>query len=279
MLDARSLTYRYKLPDGRTIEAVKQVSVAVSPGEILAVLGANGSGKSTLARLLSSLTLPDEGSVYVDGVRTHRRLTRSPGGADRLQHKVGMVFQNPDNQLIATSVTEDVAFGPENLGVPPDEIRERIDWALGLVSMSDYADHEPHNLSAGEKQRVAIAGILAMRPRYLVLDEVTSMLDPRGRREVIEAVAALRDQGLGIVYVTHFVNEATAADRVAVLADGRLVGEGKTKDILPALDRLECGLQPPSATLLARELARAGLDVPLDALDMEEVAESLCCSN
>ncbi|MBC7339390.1 MAG: energy-coupling factor transporter ATPase [Firmicutes bacterium] len=242
LIRVAGLGHRYRAGENREVEALRGVDLEVGRGEFLAVIGENGSGKSTLAKHFNALLLPTEGEVWVDGMNT-----RDPACLWEIRRRVGMVFQNPDNQLVATTVEEDVAFGPENLGLPPGEIRARVDGALAAVGMSAFARHAPHLLSGGQKQRVAIAGVLAMRPACLVLDEPTAMLDPVGRRDVLATVLRLnREEKITVVYVTHFMDEAARADRVAVLHRGRLVA-----------------LEPP-ATLFARapDLRRWGLDVP-----------------
>ncbi|MDP8923824.1 MAG: energy-coupling factor transporter ATPase [Chloroflexota bacterium] len=246
--------FEYRARGQDPVPALRGVSLTVRDGERVAVVGANGSGKSTLARLLNGLLLPTGGQVRVGGLDT-----RDPAGRREIRQAVGMVFQNPDNQLVATIVEEDVAFGPENLGLPSDEIRARVDAALALLGLEELRHRPPHLLSGGQKQRVAIAGALAMRPHVLVLDEETALLDPVGRAEVRAAVARLHAEGTAIVQVTHFMEEAVAADRVLVMAGGRVVLEG------------------PPRVVFARqaELRALRLDVPQVALDVDEVAAAI----
>jgi len=252
--------------------ALRDVDLEVRPGEFLAVVGPNGSGKSTLAKHLNGLLLPTAGDVWVAGINTRER--------DRIwevRRITGMVFQNPDNQLVATVVEEDVAFGPENLGLHPDEIRRRVDEALGLVRMEPYRRHAPHLLSGGQKQRVAIAGVLAMRPRVLVFDEATAMLDPVGRSEVLETAHRLnREEGLTVVHITHFMEEAVAADRVAVMDRGGIALLGPPAEVFGQAELLRrLGLELPAMAELAAALRRAGLPVPPDVLDVPRMFEYL----
>ncbi len=239
----------------------------------MAVVGQNGSGKSTLAKHMNALLLPDRGTVTVNGIPT--------GDEDRLweiRQTVGMIFQNPDNQIVSSIVEEDVAFGLENLGVPRDQIRPRVDAALAAVGMSAHALKAPHMLSGGQKQRVAVAGVIAMRPRVIVFDESTAMLDPAGRAEVLDTATRLnRREGITIVWITHFVEESQAADRVVVMYQGRVAMEGSPLDVLRRTDRLrELGLAAPPVIELAARLRRAGLGLPGDPATIEEMAEALC---
>lgn len=231
--------------------AVNGVSLTVNSGDFVAILGHNGSGKSTLAKLSNAILTPDKGEVLVHGMST-----ADDDKTMEIRQHVGMVFQNPDNQIVATIVEEDVAFGPENLGVPPEEIRRRVDESLKAVGMYDYRIHEPHKLSGGQKQRVAIAGIIAMRPDCLVLDESTAMLDPRGRKEVMATIKKLHDEfGMAVVYITHFMDEAVLADRVVVMEKGKILLEGKPMDVFRNVGLLRrVGLDVPQATELAMEL-------------------------
>ena len=254
------------------VTALQEVTLALKAGEMLALLGANGSGKSTLARLVNRLLLPSHGRVTVDGIDT----ADDERGIE-LRSTVGMVFQNPDDQIVATSVEDDVAFGPENLGLARHEIRERVDEAIAAVGLGGLERREPHLLSGGQKQRLAIAGALAMRPRYLVLDEPTAMIDTQGRHDVSRVLSALRAAGQGVVLITHDIAEAAHADRVAVLAGGRVVFEGGMGDLIAMGDRLaDWGLELPASATLASEIRRAGVPVPAGALDPEEIAEALC---
>ncbi len=235
--------------------AVSALSLEVKRGDFIAVLGHNGSGKSTLAKLSNAILIPDKGEVTVKGIST-----KDEDRTLEIRRHVGMVFQNPDNQIVATVVEEDVAFGPENLGLEPAVIRERVDDALKAVGMYEFRDKEPHNLSGGQKQRVAIAGILAMRPECIVLDESTAMLDPKGRREVLETVRKLHDEfGMAVVFITHYMDEAALADRVIVMEQGRVLFDGAPCDVFQNVDELRrVGLDVPQATELALSLGLPG---------------------
>lgn len=247
-------TYDEGSPD--EVEALSDVDLDVYPGQFVAVIGRNGSGKSTLAKLMNAVIVPDEGSVTVQGMDT-----RDEANLWEIRRLVGMVFQNPDNQLVATTVEEDVAFGPENLGVPADEIAARVGQALELTGMSDYRDFPPHMLSGGQKQRVAIAGVIAMRPRCIVLDESTAMLDPVGRREVIEAARRLSAEGIAVVLITHFMEEAMLADAIHIMDRGKVVASGDAEGIFYGpTDLTEYGLDMPQSVELVRMLRAHGLD-------------------
>ena len=251
---------------------LKGLDLTIPAGEFVAVLGHNGSGKSTLAKHFNAILLPTEGDVLVCGINTKDE--------DRLfdiRQQVGMVFQNPDNQIVATIVEEDVAFALENLGVPPEEIRRRVDEALKAVDMYEYREHAPHQLSGGQKQRVAIAGILAMRPDFIILDEPTAMLDPQGRREVLRTVKELnRDFGTTVVLSTHYMDEAVQAGRVVVIDDGRILRDGTPKEVFTQVELLKSvGLDVPQVTELVYELRKAGIDLPLDILTEDECYEAL----
>jgi len=275
LIRLEQVTHRYD-PGRPDQVALDGVDLEVAAGEFVAVVGANGSGKSTLAKHLNALLLPTEGAVRVAGLDT-----RDPGAAWEVRRMVGMVFQNPDNQIVATVVEEDVAFGPENLGVEPSTIRARVKEALAMVRMSEFRARAPHLLSGGQKQRVAIAGILAMRPRCLVLDEATSMLDPSGRDEVLNTIRRLnKDEGLTVVHITHFMEEAGAADRVVVMDRGRVVLQGSPRTVFTQARRLErMGLEVPPITALAGILAAAGLPISAASLSVEEVVDALCPSS
>ena len=253
--------------------ALSGVSLSIRKGETVAIVGRNGSGKSTLCKLFNALLLPAEGAVSVDGMDT-----RDAEHTLEIRRRVGMVFQNPDNQLVTTIVEEDVGFGPENLGVPPAEIRARVDAALGEVDMRDYAQKASHALSGGQKQRVAIAGLLAMQPEVLVLDEATAMLDPRGRAEVLSTVQRLnRERGMTVVMITQFMEETLGCDRVFVLADGRLAMEGTPKEVFNERALLEQnGLDAPAFVRLRDALLEAGMPVSPGAMNCEELSEELC---
>lgn len=252
--------------------ALKNISLAIRKGEVVAIVGHNGSGKSTLCKMLNALLVPAEGSVTVDGMDT-----RDEKNLLEIRRRVGMVFQNPDNQLVTTIVEEDVGFGPENLGVAPAEIRARVEAALRDVEMSAYADKASHALSGGQKQRVAIAGLLAMQPEVLVLDEATAMLDPRGREEVLSTVKTLnRARGMTVVMITQFMEEALGADRVFVLSEGRLVMEGTPKEVFNERALLEeSRLDAPAFVKLRDELISAGLPITHEAMTCEALAEEL----
>ena len=258
------------------IPALSDVNIAIEKGEYVAVLGHNGSGKSTLAKLLNLILVPTVGKIYIDGVD----VTRDDFTEDDLfdvRRKVGMVFQNPDNQLVATIVEEDVAFGPENLGLAREEIRRRVDSSLALVGMTDYSRHAPHKLSGGQKQRVAIAGIIAMKPEVIIFDESTAMLDPQGRREVMDIMERLnKEEGITIINITHYMEEAARADRVIVINDGRLSLDGTPREVFSEVEKLrEMGLEAPQGNELVLELRKAGLKIDGESLTEEECIETL----
>ena len=275
-IQAQSISFSYHVEEGQApVNVFENLSVDIHQGEMTAVLGHNGSGKSTFAKHLNAILLPSGGKVYVDGIDT--------ADEERLydiRQEVGMVFQNPDNQIVATVVEEDVAFGLENIGVPPKEIRERVDRALMDVGIYEYKKHAPHRLSGGQKQRVAIAGILAMRPECIVLDEPTAMLDPSGRREVLEAVHRLcRESGMTVVLITHHMSEAIPADRVIVLSDGELVMDGTPAEVFARVDELRAlGLAVPETTELIYELNAEGFSLPLGALTTDECAAAIAAA-
>ena len=258
--------------EGSEAPAVNHVSMEVMPGEFLAVLGRNGSGKSTLARLLNALLLPDSGEIEVDGLRATEENPYA------VRERCGMVFQNPDNQIVATVVEEDCAFGLENRGVPSGEIRRRVDEALREVGMLDRALASPSMLSGGQKQRVAIAGVLAMRPKIIVFDESTAMLDPVGRRDVFSIARRInREEGVTVIWITHFMEEAVQADRVLVMDGGRVELTGAPREVFANVDRvLQLGLDVPEMMKLSRKLCAAGVPVPADVLSVEEMAVELC---
>ncbi len=270
MIEIQNVSYSY---DDAALPALKNVSLSINDGEFIAIVGHNGSGKSTLAKHLNALLLPSSGRVLVDGMDT--------ADADKtlaIRQKVGMVFQNPDNQLVTTIVEEDVAFGPENIGVAPNEIRSRVDKALESVGMASFARSAPNMLSGGQKQRIAIAGMLAMQPRVLVLDEATAMLDPQGRRDVIELVNRLHNEsGITVVMITQYMEEAIGADRVAVMSGGELILEGTPKEVF-AQDGLlrEHRLDVPAMQQLANRLNERGAGLPKNILSVEEMAQAIC---
>lgn len=267
------LGYRYYNEIAGETWALRDIDLSIEAGEFVAILGPNGSGKSTLAKHLNALLLPSTGEVWVDGLST----------ADVANHwhvrqTAGMVFQNPDNQIVATTVEEDVAFGPENLGVPPTEIRQRVEESLSCVGMLSYKQHAPHLLSGGQKQRVAIAGVIAMRPKCLIFDEPTAMLDPRGRQEVLDTVSHLnREEGITVVYITHFMEEALAAKRVVVLEGGQIRMDGSPRQLFQQVEELRAiGLDVPPVAELVKELRQAGMDIPTDVMTVDELVEHLC---
>ncbi len=251
---------------------IKNMSLSIEKGDFVAVLGHNGCGKSTMAKLCNAIVTPQQGKVLVDGIDT--------SDEERLfdiRRKVGMVFQNPDNQIVATIVEDDVAFGPENLGVEPKEIRRRVDEALKQVEMYDFRLFEPHKLSGGQKQRVAIAGIIAMKPECIVLDEPTAMLDPRGRREVMKTIKMLNEEfGITVVLITHYMDEAVKANRVIVMDEGKILLDGKPKEVFTQIETLKkTGLDVPEATELTNMLIKRGLDLPNDILSIDELLQNI----
>ena len=271
LITVEDVYFEYRARGQDPVLALQGVSLVIGEGERVAIVGANGSGKSTLARLLNGLLLPTAGTVRVGALDT-----RDAAGRRAIRQAVGMVFQNPDNQLVATIVEEDVAFGPENLGLPSAEIRARVDWALGLLGLEDLRLRPPHLLSGGQKQRVAIAGALAMRPRVLVLDEATALLDPVGRSEVRASVARLHAEGTTIVQVTHFMDEAVAADHVVAMGDGRIVLEGPPRDVFARQAELRSlRLGVPQVAQLAERLSRRLPDFPSVVLDVDEAAAAI----
>lgn len=274
MIKSENLTYKYFHEDENEEKfAVNGVNLDVDRGEFLVILGHNGSGKSTMAKLMNALLLPSSGTIYINGMDS-----KDSDNLWNIRSSAGMVFQNPDNQLVATIVEEDVAFGPENLGVDPKEIRERVDSSLKKVGMYEYRRHAPHLLSGGQKQRVAIAGILAMRPKCIVLDEPTAMLDPSGRREVIKTIKELnKEYGITIVLITHYMEEAVEADRIIVMDDGKVLMEGKPRDVFSKVREMKkIGLDVPQVTELAYELKKNGLDVSEKILTINEMVNALC---
>ena len=272
ILKTESLIFSYPSEESVPKAVLDGLSVEIDPGSFVAVLGHNGSGKSTLAKHFNAILLPSGGTVWVDGIDTtdEQRLLD-------IRRVVGMVFQNPDNQIVANVVEEDCAFGPENLGVEPREIRQRVDDALKAVGMYHLREHAPHLLSGGQKQRVAIAGVLAMKPRCVVLDEPTAMLDPIGRREVLETVKRLnRENGVTVVLITHHMDEAAQADRLIVMSDGKIIADGSPREVFQDVEGLKAaGLTVPETVELLNELRREGLDPPLDALSDEECAQAI----
>lgn len=273
MIKVKNLTHKYISVNEETTTAVDGMSLNISEGEFVVVLGHNGSGKSTLSKHLNALLLPTEGQVLVSSLNT-----QDDSKLWDIRQQVGMVFQNPDNQLVATIVEEDVAFGPENLGIDPPKIRQRVDEALKLVDMYDHRDKAPHLLSGGQKQRIAIAGIIAMRPKCLVLDEPTAMLDPSGRKEVMDTIYKLnKEEGLTIVHITHYMEEAVLADRVIIMEAGKIVLEGKPREVFLEIDTLKnLRLDVPPITELAVLLNKELPHIPRDILTIDEMVKALC---
>ena len=273
IISVEHLAYTYPgVEDTPGIPVFEDMNLKIQEGSFVAILGTNGCGKSTLAKHFNSILLPTGGKVYVCGIDTSNE--------DRImtvRHNVGMVFQNPDNQIVANVVEEDVAFGPENLGIAGPEIRHRVDNALKQVGMYEYREHAPHLLSGGQKQRIAIAGIIAMEPRCIVLDEPTAMLDPRGRKEVIDTVSRLnREKRITVVLITHHMDEAAKADRVVVLNKGKVAADGTPREVFSQVELLhDIGLASPETVELCWELNRQGCHLPLDALEPEECAQAL----
>ncbi|MCD7857646.1 MAG: energy-coupling factor transporter ATPase [Clostridiales bacterium] len=273
MIEIQNVSFAYQEEgEQKSPQVLDSVSLDIEEGSFVAVLGHNGSGKSTLAKHMNAVLLPTGGTVYVDGIDTaddERWLD--------VRRTVGMVFQNPDNQIVANVVEEDVAFAPENLGVPPEEIRQRVDEALRIVGMSNYVQHAPHLLSGGQKQRVAIAGVIAMQPRCIVLDEPTAMLDPIGRQEVMETILRLnREQGTTVVLITHHMDEAAQAERLVVMDHGKIVADGPPKTVFQDVEGMRrLGLTVPDMVGLLYELKQRGMDVPLDALSEDECADAI----
>ncbi len=269
MIETNNLHFRY---DNSTIEAVNNLNICVTAGEFVAILGANGTGKSTLARLINALLLPTSGEIRIAGL-----LSSEPDNIWQIRSHAGLVFQNPDNQIIATTVEDDVAFGPENLGIAPDEIRRRVDEALRLVNMTEYRDRSPHLLSGGQKQRVAIAGILAMRPQMIILDEATAMLDPSGRGEVMDTILRLnREEHITIVHITHFMEEAVRADRVIVMDGGEIRLDGTPREVFSDTELIKgLGLDVPQAAEVANKLISKGVNLPRGILDAKELSDAL----
>ncbi len=271
IIEVKNVTYEYT-DEEKTFAAVKNLSLNIERGSFTVILGHNGSGKSTLAKKLNGLNKPTAGDVFADGINTKDEETEI-----EVKRKVGMVFQNPDNQIIASIVEEDVAFGPENLGIPPKEIEKRVEDALKAVDMWEFRKSTPHHLSGGQKQRIAIAGIIAMQPECLVLDEPTAMLDPKGRAEIISTLHRLnRDKGITVVLITHYMEEAENADRVIVMNDGEIIADDKPKVIFSDVERLKkVGLDVPQTAELLYNLKKNGFAVDTHALSIKEAAEQI----
>ncbi|WKY48464.1 energy-coupling factor transporter ATPase [Eubacteriaceae bacterium ES3] len=274
MIKVNNVSYAYPVQNGEeAVNALEDVSFEVKKGEFIGIIGHNGSGKSTLSKLLNAIILPGKGEVLINGMNT-----KEENNVWLIRQSAGMVFQNPDNQLVATIVEEDVAFGPENLGIAPKEIRERVDQALAVVEMNSYARQKPHQLSGGQKQRVAIAGILAMEPECIIFDEPTAMLDPSGRCEVMETIKKLnREKQMTVIHVTHYMSEIIDANRIIVMDQGKIVMEGQPADIFKQVEALKkIGLDVPQMTELAFELNEAGIKLDGNILNIEEMVEALC---
>ena len=273
MIQTDALSFSYPVEEGqRRTTALEDVTLSIEKGSFVVVLGHNGSGKSTLAKHMNAVRLPSGGAVYVEGMDTKKEELLL-----EIRRRVGMVFQNPDNQIVANVVEEDVAFAPENLGVPTAEIRRRVDDALAAVGMTEFTRHAPHLLSGGQKQRVAIAGVIAMEPECIVLDEATAMLDPSGRREVLDTVHRLnRERGITVVHITHHMSEAEDADRVIVMNDGVVAMDGAPREIFSRVEELQVlGLAAPDTVELLRRLNRHGMNLPLTAITVDECARAI----
>ena len=273
MIQTDALSFSYPVEEGqRRTTALDNVTLSIEKGSFVVVLGHNGSGKSTLAKHMNAVLLPSGGAVYVEGMDTKKEELLL-----EIRRRVGMVFQNPDNQIVANVVEEDVAFAPENLGVPTAEIRRRVDDALAAVGMTEFTRHAPHLLSGGQKQRVAIAGVIAMEPECIVLDEATAMLDPSGRREVLDTIHRLnRERGITVVHITHHMSEAEDADRVIVMNDGVVAMDGAPREIFSRVEELQAlGLAAPDTVELLRRLNRHGMDLPLTAITVDECARAI----
>lgn len=276
-IKTENLYYSYKDEDGKEIPVLKDISLEIKEGEYVAIIGQNGSGKSTLAKLFNMILSPTAGKIYIAG----KDITAPDISEDdvfEIRRNIGMVFQNPDNQLVATIVEEDVAFGPENLGVESGEIRKRVDEALANVGMTEYAKHEPHRLSGGQKQRVAIAGIIAMMPKCMIFDESTAMLDPLGRREVVSTMEKLnKEQKITVIHITHYMNEAAEADRIIVINNGGIFADGTPKEIFSKYEELKSvGLDVPQCTELMYKLKKSGIDIDASCMNEDECARILC---
>ncbi len=274
MIECKDVVYKYEEHGEEKVKiAVNHVSLEINRGEFVVVLGRNGSGKSTLAKHLNALLIPTEGKVYVNDLDTS-----VAEDIWSIRNAAGMVFQNPDNQIVATIVEEDVAFGPENLGVDPDEIRNRVDDSLKRVNMYEYRKHAPHLLSGGQKQRIAIAGVLAMMPKCIIFDEPTAMLDPSGRREVVRTIKELNKKyGITIILITHYMEEAVEADRIIVMDSGKVIEEGSPREIFSKVQTMKkTGLDVPQVTELAYELQKEGIHIDSDILTIDEMVNVLC---
>lgn len=273
MIEIKNLVFEYKGVQEKPHRAIDDVTITVHSGEFVVIIGHNGSGKSTLAKHLNAILLPTQGDVVIGGYNT-----KQEEYLWEIRQTAGMVFQNPDNQIVAGIVEEDMAFGPENLGIPKEEIRTRVDDALERVGMSEFRKKSPHNLSGGQKQRVAIGGIIAMKPSCIILDEPTAMLDPNGRKEVMQTIYELnRKESITIVHITHFMEEAIHADKIYVMDHGKIIMEGSPREIFQRVEQLkEVGLDVPQMTEIAFLLSKEGMQIPTDILSTEEMVEALC---
>lgn len=273
MIRTENLFFRYEDEKDETMYALKNVNLHVKDGEFVVIIGHNGSGKSTLSKLFNGIYYPTKGKIFIDNLDTSDEIN-----IWEIRKRAGMVFQNPDNQLVATIVEEDVAFGPENLGLPSEEIRKRVDEALEIVKMSDYKRKPPHHLSGGQKQRIAIAGILAMKPRCIIFDEPTAMLDPSGRKEVMQTIHHLnKTEKMTIIHITHFMDEAVHADRILVMDNGEVVLEGTPKFVFSQVEKLKTiGLDVPQVTLLSYELKNMGFPISPENLTVDELVKNIC---
>ena len=274
MIECRNLVFKYTASENQEEKiAINDVNLQITEGEFIAILGHNGSGKSTMAKHMNALLIPTDGKMLVNKMDTS-----DMNNLWNIRETAGMVFQNPDNQLVATIVEEDVAFGPENLGVPPEEIRKRVDEALERVGMSEYKRHAPHLLSGGQKQRIAIAGILAMQPKCIIFDEPTAMLDPSGRKEVLDTIIDLnRNYGITVILITHYMDEAAKADRIVVMDKGKLILDGKPRDVFSNVEKMKnIGLDVPQVTELSYELQKVGINIDSRILDVNEMVNAIC---
>lgn len=274
MIECRNLIFKYTAGENQEEKiAINDVNLQIKEGEFIAILGHNGSGKSTMAKHMNALLIPTEGKMLVNKMDTS-----DMNNLWNIRETAGMVFQNPDNQLVATIVEEDVAFGPENLGVPPEEIRKRVDEALERVGMSEYKRHAPYLLSGGQKQRIAIAGILAMKPKCIIFDEPTAMLDPSGRKEVLDTIIDLnKNYGITVILITHYMDEAAKADRIVVMDKGKLILDGKPRDVFSNVEKMKSiGLDVPQVTELSYELQKAGINIDTRILDVNEMVNAIC---
>ena len=274
MIECRNLVFKYTASENQEEKiAINDVNLQITEGEFIAILGHNGSGKSTMAKHMNALLIPTDGKMLVNKMDTS-----DMNNLWNIRETAGMVFQNPDNQLVATIVEEDVAFGPENLGVPPEEIRKRVDEALERVGMSEYKKHAPHLLSGGQKQRIAIAGILAMQPKCIIFDDPTAMLDPSGRKEVLDTIIDLnRNYGITVILITHYMDEAAKADRIVVMDKGKLILDGKPRDVFSNVEKMKnIGLDVPQVTELSYELQKVGINIDTRILDVNEMVNAIC---